>query len=164
MAEKQVLGIAQKPEKYKPPTYNEVDSYFNHIKNLRQPVIDRIHEVKKVRRGEWTDVIAKIPSAYRKMLIDPDLPQVRDFMQRAVGLISKNRPRLQCLPPSPSETDVRKAGREELQLQALHQQIEDQQDRDTYAMGIDAQAVWGESWIGVWPDPSRAMTSLPATT
>ncbi len=149
------LEIAKKPDSYSPPKFTQVDSYHRHIKDLRRPVIDRIWEVKKARRGDWSDVVAKIPSAYRKMLLDPDLPQVRDFMQRAVGLIVKNRPEVQVMPPTAKQSDVTKAGREEVQLTALHQQIEDQQDRDTYAMSIDAQAVWGESWIGVWPDPSR---------
>lgn len=155
MATEDVLNIQERPDWYSPPKPEEVFALLEMQRRARQPVIDRIWEVKKVRRGEWQEVVRKLPKSYRKMLIDPDLPQVRDFIQRAVGLISKNEPNFEVMPPGQNLADVSKAGKEELRLNALRIQLEDQQDRPIYAMGIDAQAAWGESWISVYPDPKR---------
>lgn len=151
----QVLEVVDRPEGYEPPSFETVQSILEVLKRNRQPVIDRIWEVKKARRGEWEEVVRKIPRAYRKMLIAPDLPQLRDFMQRVVGLIQKNEPMPEVTPPSPHDRDVRAAAKEEARLHGLRIQIEDQQDRPIYSMGVDAQAIWGESWISVWPDPAR---------
>lgn len=144
-----------KPEGYAIPKWEEVSTLLEHLKRERQPVIDRIWRVKRARRGQWDDVIRKIPKAYRQHLVDPDLPIVRDMIQRVVGLIQKQEPVVQVDPASIRSPEVSAAAKEEASLQALRVTIEDQQSRPIYAMGIDAQAAWGESWIGVWPDPTR---------
>ncbi|MCX7800073.1 MAG: hypothetical protein N2109_06990 [Fimbriimonadales bacterium] len=144
-----------KPEGYAPPTWGEVAELLRHLKRLRQPVIDRVWSVKKARRGQWDDVVRRIPASYRKVLVDPDLPMVRDMIQRVTGLIAKEEPQVQVIPVSYRQPEVRAAAVEESALHALRKAIEDQQDRPTYAMLVDAQAAWGESWLGIWPDSSR---------
>ena len=149
------LTFSPKPDDYVPPSWEDVATLLEEVRKERQPVIERIWEVKLARRGEWQEVIRKIPKPYRQMLIDIDLPMVRDMIQRSVGLIQKQEPVFQVTPPSPRGPDVSKAAKEEARLHAIRLAVEDQQDRPTYAMGIDAQAAWGESWIGIWPDFSR---------
>ena len=155
MAEQSVLRPAQKPESYTPPKFEQVTQIATELRRQREPVFKSIEEKKKARRGEWDDVVRHIPAAYRKMLIPPDLPQLRDMINRVAGLIAKQEPEVEVLPPSGRADEVRKASKEEARLHALRVQIADQQDRDPYAMGIDAQVSWGESWIGVYPDPRR---------
>lgn len=151
----EAVQYVTKPEGYETPRWEEVSSLLQNLKRERQPVIDRIWAVKRARRGQWDDVIRRIPAAYRQFLVDPDLPMVRDMIQRVVGLIQKQEPVIQVDPASIRSPEVSAAAKEEARLRALRLTIEDQQDRPTYAMGLDAQAAWGESWIGVWPDPTR---------
>lgn len=155
MAAEAGLEFAERPDGYRPPDWETVSPLAETLKQRRQPVIDRIWQVKRVRRGQWDDVIQKIPAAYRQMLVSPDLPVVRDMIQRVSGLIAKQEPMPQVIPSSPRSEVVRAASREEARLHALRIQIEDQQDRPTWAMGIDSQAAWGESWISVMPDSRR---------
>ncbi|MBA2708302.1 MAG: hypothetical protein H0U59_10925 [Gemmatimonadaceae bacterium] len=150
-----VLKPVEKPEGYKPPEFSQVEEILGKLKNQRQPAIDRTWEYKRIRRSQWDDVLRKVPSAYRKMLVDVDAPQLRDMANRIAGLIAKHEPEFEVIPPSHRIDDVHKASKEEARLTALRLQIEDQQDRSIYAMGIDAQINWGESWISVWPDPRR---------
>jgi len=155
MANQAVLKPVERPDTYQAPNFADVSALLATVKKQRQPVIDRIWELKRARRGQWDDVIRHIPSAYRKMLLPPDLPQLRDMINRVAGLIAKQEPNVEVMPPSGKPSDVQKASKEEARLHAMRVQIADQQDRDPYAMGIDAQVSWGESWIGVYPDPRR---------
>lgn len=147
------LPLLRKPEDYQAPTFEEVNVLLEKLRKQRQPVIDRIWENKKALRGEWEDVIRHIPSAYRKNLLPPDLPQLRDMVHRISGLVRKQPPMFEVTPPSPHQVDVRKAAKEEMRLSAVRLQVTDQQTRDPHAMGIDAQISWGESWLSIWPDP-----------
>lgn len=61
MANDAVLKPAARPEDYKAPTYKEVVQLLTVLKRQRQPVIDRITEVKKVRRRQWEEVLRIIP-------------------------------------------------------------------------------------------------------
>lgn len=149
------LQIADRPEGYAVPDWEQVSGVLEETRKMRQPVIDRIWEVKRARRGEWTNVIRKIPKAYRQILPDPDLPQMRDMINRVVGLIQKQEPEPQVTATSPRSPEVKAAANEEARMRATRLAIEDQQDRAVYAMGIDAQAAWGESWTGIYPDSSR---------
>lgn len=149
------ITVVPKPEGYQEPSWDEVGELLEHLKRQRQPVIDRIWEVKRARRGQWDDVIRKIPKSFRQMLVDPDLPVVRDMIQRVTGLIVKEEPQVQVVPVSIRPPEVAAAAREEAALDAVRRAVEDQQDRATYAMLVDAQAAWGESWLGIFPDPRR---------
>lgn len=153
MASSAALKPVPRPEHYKAPKYSDVKALSVVLRRQRQRTIDRMSEIKKVRRGEWEDVVAKIPKAYRKLLLAPDLPQLRDQINRVAGLIAKQPPMVEVMPPSGKPGDVAKAAAEEARLHAIRIQVADQQDRDPYAMGIDAQVSWGESWILVYPDP-----------
>lgn len=155
MAYDAVLKPAARPADYQPPAWKDVEGLLTLLKRQRQPVIDRMWEVKRVRRRQWDDVIRHIPKAYRKMLVAADAPQFEDQIRRLAGLVAKHEPVFEVLPPSGRPPDVAKASREEARLQATRMQIADQQDRDPYAMGIDAQISLGESWLSVWPDPRR---------
>ena len=150
-----VLKPVQKPDGYTPPKFDQVEAILTKLKRQRQPAIDRAWEYKRIRRAQWDDVLQKVPKAYRKMLADVDAPQLRDMANRIAGLIAKHEPEFEVIPASHRIEDVRKASKEEARLTALRLQIEDQQDRSVYAMGVDAQINWGESWISVWPDPRR---------
>lgn len=149
------ITVVPKPEDYQEPRWEDVAELLEHLKRQRQPVIDRIWEVKRARRGQWDDVIRKIPRSFRAMLVDPDLPVVRDMIQRVTGLIAKEEPQVQVTPVSIRPPEVAAAAREEAALDAVRRAVEDQQDRPTYAMLVDAQAAWGESWLGIFPDPRR---------
>ena len=155
MARDAVLKPVTRPDGYQPPSFEDVSALLATIKKQRQPVIDRIWDMKRARRGQWDDVLRHIPAAYRKMLLPPDLPQLRDMINRVAGLVAKEEPNVEVMPPSGSPATVEKASKEEARLFAMRQQIADQQDRDPYAMGIDAQIAWGEGWTGVYPDPRR---------
>lgn len=152
MANDAVLKPAARPEDYKAPTYKEVVQLLTVLKRQRQPVIDRITEVKKVRRRQWEEVLRIIPKSYRKVLLTADAPQFEHQLRLLAGLVAKHEPVFHVLPPSGRPPEVNRAAKEEARLNAVRMQIADQQDRDPYAMGIDAQIAWGESWLGVWPD------------
>lgn len=149
------LRPVRRPEEYQAPTFKEIESLLQVLKVQRQPVIDRITEMKRVRRRQWEQVLRVIPKAYRQMLVAADAPQFEDQLRRLAGLVAKHEPIFEVIPPSPRPPDVARAAREEKRLQATVMQIADQQDRDPYAMGIDAQISAGESWLSVWPDPKR---------
>lgn len=155
MAYDAVLKPQTRPDDYRPPEWRDVDDLLTILKRMRQPVIDRMWETKRVRRRQWDQVIRLIPKAYRKMLVAADAPQFEDQIRRLAGLVAKHEPVFEVLPPSGRPPDVAKASKEEARLQATRMQIADQQDRDPYAMGIDAQISLGESWLSVWPDPRR---------
>lgn len=155
MARDAVLKPVTRPDDYQAPNFADTKALLATLKKQRQPVIDRMWELKRARRGQWDDVVSHIPAAYRKMLLPPDLPQLRDMINRVAGLIAKQEPNVEVMPPSGAPSDVEKASKEEARLHAMRIQVADQQDRDPYAMGIDAQVSWGESWIGVYPDPRR---------
>ncbi len=144
-----------RPKGYSPPNFQKVEELLKELKRERQPVINRIWAMKRARRGDWRYIIQRIPAPYRTYIPDPDLPVVRDMLQRIVGLITRQEPIFQVTPASGRPPEVHAASKEEARLHALRLTIEDQQDRPVYAMGIDAQVAWGESWIGVWPDPTR---------
>ena len=150
-----VLGFNELPKGYAPPSWEQVSKLLTQLKVARQPVNDRIWEAKRAQRGDWEEVLKIIPSAYRKMTMPQDLPQIRDMLQRVTGLISKSPPNPEVMPPSFRPPDVRKASKEEARLNAMRVAIEDQQNRPTYAMGIAAQVSYGESYISVWSDPTR---------
>lgn len=148
------LRPVKRPEDYRPPKFEEVETVLKTLKALRQPVIDRIWEGKRVRRRQWDDVLRKIPKAYRQMLVEADAPEFEDSLRRLAGLVTKHEPVFDVIPPSGRGPDVSKASKEELRLNSVRMQIADQQDRDPYAMGVDSQIANGESWLLVMPDPS----------
>ena len=155
MADKASLKFTNKPTDYRVPNFTEVQAIADTLRRGRQPVIDKMWARKRARRGQWEEVIRHIPTAYRKLLLPPDLPQINDMINRVAGLISKEPPTAQVMPPSGKDHDVRTASKEEACLNAVRIQVADQQDRDPYAMAIDAQISLGESWIGVFPDSRR---------
>lgn len=149
------LRVEPRPDPYRPPRWHEVERLARHLRDLRQPVIDRIWEAKKGRRGEWEEVVKHIPASFRKMLVTPDQPLIREMIDRVVGMIAKSEPVFEVVPPSSRQPDISAAAKEELRLHSLRMAIEDSQNRPSYALGIDAQAAWGESWIAVVPDPEQ---------
>lgn len=155
MTEDVALRPMEKPEGYRPPDYAQVQRLLADLKRQRQPALERMWRNQRARRDQWDDVVRLIPSAYRKMLLEPGDPRFRDAINRVAGLISKNKPMPEVMPGSGRPADVDAAAKEEARLHALIMQIGDQQDRDPYDMGIDAQTSLGESWIGVYPDPRR---------
>lgn len=142
-----------KPKGYAPPTYAKVEELASIIRLQRKTVINRIWDVKRARRGQWNEVLKSIPAAYRKVTPPIDHPEVREMLQRVSGIIQNQTMNVEVNPASPRTPDVSKAAKEEARLMAAREDIQDQQDRDTFAMGIDAQCAWGESWIMVMPDP-----------
>ena len=149
------FAILPKPDDYQPPKFGEVKNLLEKLRKNRQPFIEREWETKRALRGEWNDVLNTIPKAYRKMLLAPDMPQLRDMVFRVSGLIRKEPLSIQVLPPSPRPAAVKAASKEEARLSSIKEQHADMSGRDTYAMGIDSQVRYGESWISVWPDPRR---------
>lgn len=148
------LALSRKPADYRVPTWGKVQPLLQQLKAERKPRLDKIQEVKRARRNEWNDIVEKIPAAYRKLpfvLGDSDIPEM---ISRIAGLVAKSEPMPEVLPPSGRLADQHKAAKEEALLHGLRITIQDQQDRDTWSMGIDAQAAWGESWISVWVDSS----------
>lgn len=144
-----------RPSGYKPPDYAQVQSLAWRLREERQGKLDKINLTKQAIRGNWEDVLAKIPRAYRKVQPSVDLPEIRDMLRRIVGQIAGQELIWEVTPPSYRQDDVKAASAEEARLKALAITIEDQQDESVFGLGIDAQCSWGESWISVWPDPSR---------
>jgi hypothetical protein len=149
------LAPSPRPDEYKPPSYNDVLAVAKDIRGERQAKFDKITATKKAIRGDWEDVLRRIPRAYRKMQPDVDLPQVRDMIRRVVGKIAGQELVWEVTPPSARVEDVRLASHEEARFRALQMTLEDQQDESVYTLGLDSQCSWGESWISCWPDPSR---------
>ena len=149
------FGYLRKPDDYKPPRFDAIELELRRLKVERQPFLEREWEVKQRLRGDWNDVLRTVPQAFRKLLIPPDLPQVRDMVFRVSGMIRKRPMRIDVHPPSPSPSAVKRAAAEEKRLNAVPRQIAEQKGRDVYAMGIDAQVRYGESWICVFPDARR---------
>lgn len=149
------LRYFRKPEDYQPPKYGEIETELRRLKIERQHFLDREWKVKQGLRGQWDDVVNTVPTAFRKLLLTPDLPQMRDMVFRISGMIRKRPIRIDVHPPEPRPAAVKKAAEEEKRLNAIPKQIAEQKGRDTYAMGIDSQVRYGESWISVWPDPRR---------
>jgi len=155
LADKASLKFSRKPANYEPPDYTHVQAIADVLRRNRQGTIDKMWARKRARRGEWAEVVRHIPASYRKILLPPDLPQINDMINRIAGLVSKEPPVCQVMPPNGRDHDVKAASKEEACLNAVRIQIADQQDRDPYAMGVDSQIALGESWIGVFPDPKR---------
>lgn len=151
----EAVPVIPKPEGYSPPDWEHVAALLEELRRQRQPVIDRIWAVKRARRGQWEDVVRRIPKSFRSMMLDPDLPMIRDMIQRITGLVSKSPPLWQVSPASIRQPEVSRAAAEEKRIAATWLAIEDQQDRPIYSMLADAQAAWGESWLAIFPDPSR---------
>lgn len=149
------FAYLHKPEGYKPPKFEDVELELRRLKIERQPFLEREWEVKQSLRGQWDEVLNTVPKAFRKLLIPPDLPQVRDMVFRVSGMIRKRPMRIDVHPPAPNPSAVKRAAAEEKRLNAIPRQMAEQKGRDVYAMGIDAQVRYGESWILVWPDPRR---------
>ncbi|MFW6174356.1 MAG: hypothetical protein ACOC5K_01075 [Chloroflexota bacterium] len=144
-----------KPAHYSPPTWREIAPVLEKLKRERQPFIDREWETRRALRGQWDQVLSLIPSSYRKILLPPDVPELRDMVYRVSGLIRKRPLTLNVHAPEPRPGAQKKAADEEARLNALRLMIADQHHRDPFDMGIDNQVHYGESWITVWPDPRR---------
>lgn len=140
---------------YSPPDFKDVETLAAHIRESRAAKFDTIVAARRAIRGDWQEVMAKIPQAYRGIHPTPDVPEIRDMLRRIVGRIARERLDIQVIPPSGRVDDVKKAALEEARLRALLPAIEEQQQQPLYALGIDSQCAWGESWISVWPDPTR---------
>jgi hypothetical protein len=148
------LRFSRKPEGYEPPKWEDVEELAKHLRLQRQSYFDRVWTYKQALRGDWDDVLRKIPRTYRKVQPDVDFPEIRDMKNRVAGIIGKGGPNVEVTPPSGRSEDVRKAAGEEARLHALRITIGDQQNRDPFLMGVDGQVSWGESWLAMWPDPS----------
>lgn len=146
------LKLEKKPPGYKPPTWGKVKTLLEELKELRQPRLDQIKAVKKARRNDWNSVVQKLPAAYRALPIVVGETEIPEMISRIAGIVGKEEPVIEVTPPSGRMADISKASKEEARLQALIMTIQDQQDRDIYRMGVDAQCAWGESWISVWED------------
>lgn len=144
-----------KPEDYEPPTWREVEPVLKKLKRQREPFIQREWEVRRALDGQWDDVLRLIPSSYRKILLPPDVPELRDMVYRVSGLIRKRPLTMNVHAPEPRPGAQKKAAGEEARLNAFRIMIADQHHRDPFDMGIDNQVHYGESWITVWPDPRR---------
>jgi hypothetical protein len=143
------LAVKKRDKGYSPPKFAEVQTLLNQLRDERQPVIDRIWAMKRARRQDWNETIKSLPAPFKKLplvLGDSDVPEM---ITRVAGLVSREEPVIEVLPASARRAEVEKASKEEARLNALRIEIQDQQDRDVYAMGIDAQCAWGESWISV---------------
>lgn len=132
------------------PKYDKVKKLLEQLRVQRQPVLDRILEEKRARRNDWNHFRAKLPQAYQKLPIIIGEAEIPEMIIRIAGLVTKGEPMIQVMPPSGNRADVSKASKEESLLRALFQTIGDQQQRDTWSMGVDGQCAWGESWISMW--------------
>lgn len=142
------------PKGYRPPRWREVEPLLKQLKAERRRRIDQIKALKKARRNEWNDTVQKLPAAFRNLPIVVGDASIPEMIARITGIVAKGDPSFEVLPPSGRMADVHKAAQEEKRLQALFMGIQDQQDRDVFRMGVDAQCAWGESWISVWEDGS----------
>lgn len=149
------IGNMQKPGSYEPPKWREIKPVLEHLRQQRQPFIDREWETRRALRGEWDQVLRAIPSAYRRVLLPPDAPELRDMVARVSGLIRKRPMKVNVHPPDPRPGAQKKAAAEEARLGSLREMIADMHQRDPFDMGIDDLVHYGESWITVWPDPRR---------
>lgn len=159
MVDGESFDAVPRPDGYRPPDYATVFHLAAQVREQRQAKLDRLTATKKAIRGQWDDVIRRIPASYRKVQPEVDLPEIRDMLRRVVGQIVKHEPNFEVTPPSPRQEDIRAAAREEARMLALKQAIEDQQDQSIYGLGIESQCSWGESWISVWPDFERLSRS-----
>lgn len=150
------LDFQRRPRTYEAPDWPAVQHTLERIRKKREKKIADITRIKKARRDQWDHLLNQIPAAWRKMAPLMGFPDVAEMAQRIAGMISSQEPIVEVMPPSGRVEDVRKAANEESRLHAVRITVEDQQDRSIYAMGIDAQVNWGESWITVLPDPYRA--------
>lgn len=144
-----------RPSGYSPPDWQQVSEILKQLKQDRAGVIERIADIKRARRSDWSESMKAVPAPFRKFVGNPDLPMIRDMIQRITGMMAKNPPVFQVTPASYRDNEVHAAAKEENRLNALRITIEDQQRRRTFAMGIDGQVANGESWIGVFLDSTR---------
>lgn len=149
------FAYLHKPEGYKAPSFGDVELELKRLEIERQPFLTREWEVKQSLRGQWDDVIQTVPTTFRKLLLPPDLPGVRDMVFRVSGMIRKRPMRIDVHPPAPNPAAIKRAASEEKRLNAIPRQMAEQKGRDVAAMAIDSQVRYGESWISVWPDPRR---------
>lgn len=148
--------MAKKDElTYSPPDFKAVQRLAAHVREQRGPRFEQIIAARKAIRGDWQDVLSKIPQAFRGIHPSPDVPEIRDMLRRIVGRIARERLDVQVIPPTGRVEDVKKAALEEARFRAFVPAIEEQQQQPVYTLGIDSQCSWGESWISVWPDPTR---------
>ena len=150
------LDIVRRPKNYKPPEWAEVSRRLERLRKQREKKIADIARIKRARRDQWDHMLGQIPASWRKMAPLAGFPDIAEMTQRVAGMIANQEPIVEVLPPSGRTADITKAAQEEGRLHALRITIDDQQDREIYAMGIDGQVAWGESWITVLPDPSRS--------
>jgi len=151
----QGLAIAMKPKNYSPPQWADVEALRTDLRRIRERKLAKITSLKRARRDEWEGVLAQIPASYRKMAPTLGFPDLGEMGMRITGMIAQHPPLCEVVPPSGRLEDHRKAAAEEARLWAARVSIQDQQSRDIYFMGVDAQVNWGESWISVLPDSQR---------
>ncbi|GIV04053.1 MAG: hypothetical protein KatS3mg015_2883 [Fimbriimonadales bacterium] len=144
----------KKPDNYRPPDWRKVRELAQHIRYERMAYFEKVAEIKKALRGDWDDILRKIPQAYRSVQPNPDVPELRDMLRRIVGRIARDPVEFQVISPSGRVDDIRKASAEESRIRAIRPAIEAQQEMPLYTLGVDSQCAWGESWISCWPNPS----------
>lgn len=147
------LDRDKRPAEYAPPQWEKVQSVLTELRLNRQAKIDHLRDVKDAVRDNWASTLRQIPAAYRQVTPPLGFPDIDDMLHRVVGTISKQQLMVEVMPPSGMIADVRKAAGEEKRLHAVRIQVQDQQDQDTYGLGIHSQCAWGESWLVVMPDP-----------
>lgn len=149
------LDPLPRPPDYSVPNFRQVERLLVDLRRQRDPKLVKMRAIKRARRDQWDEVLAQIPASFRKMAPILGFPDLAEMGQRISGMIAKQEPIVEVTPPSAAMSDIKAASGEEARMHAARITIEDQADRPTYAMGIDAQVHWGESWISVMPDPRR---------
>lgn len=149
------IEVAPRPAGYKPPTFREVSSLLEELRQSRSKKFSEIAELKRAREDNWDNLLKEIPASFRKMAPMMGFPDLAEMGDRIAGLITRNDPVIEVIPPSGRQEDIRKAAAEEARLHALRVSAEDQQARPIYQLGVHSLVNLGESWITVLPDPSR---------
>lgn len=146
---------ARRPPGYKPPNFKEVSALLEELREARAFKIAEFQELKRARQDKWDSLLAQIPASFRKMAPMMGFPDLAEMGDRIAGLIARNDPIVEVVPPSGRQEDIRAAAAEESRLHALRVSIEDQQQRPVYQLGIHSLVNLGESWIAAMPDPTR---------
>ena len=111
------IEVAPRPAGYKPPTFREVSSLLEELRQSRSKKFSEIAELKRAREDNWDNLLKEIPASFRKMAPMMGFPDLAEMGDRIAGLITRNDPVIEVIPPSGRQEDIRKAAAEEVNKQ-----------------------------------------------
>ena len=145
----------RRPQGYAPPGFDEAWEHRQEIAERYRAFHDSVDRQKEMRRHDYDGTFSEMDEEERARAAPYALrgnPAHGDYIDRAVGKVSGNRPEAMVVADALRPKAMDAAGYEERCLNAAFRQISLQQQTDPYELGVDSMIAYGLAVWSVFPD------------